>query len=136
MVVYFCPLYARLNVSTCNVIHSFNMSIIQKFWTNQIAAYEVIFVMMLYCPTPQHLLQMKEGVNLLSLKTFGESKCPGYLNFLWNYSQTHYSDVRWCTSKLTLGHRQKKRGGGSNNTSSPTSLSNIFYTKPYKKITF
>ena len=26
-----------------------------------------------YCPTPQHLLHMQEGVNLLSVKTFGES---------------------------------------------------------------
>ena len=58
------------------------MSIIQKVLTNQIATYEIIIVMTPYCPTPQHLLHMQKGVNLLSLKTFGESKCPGYLNFL------------------------------------------------------
>ena len=65
-----------------------------------------------YCPTPQHLLHMQEGFNLLRLMTFSESQCPGYLNFLWNFSQTHYSDVRWCTSKWTLDNRLKKRGGG------------------------
>ena len=54
---------------------------------------------------------MHEGVNLLSLKLFGESKCPGYLNFIWNYFRTHYSDVRWCTRKWTLSHRRKKTGG-------------------------
>ena len=64
------------------IIHSSDMSIIQKFLTNQIATHEIIIVMTPYCPTPQHLLQMQKGVNLLSLKTFGESKCPGYLNFL------------------------------------------------------
>ena len=109
------------------------MSIIQKFLINQIAANEIIIVMTPYCPTTQHLLHIQEGVNLLRLKTFGKSKCTGYLNFLWNYSQTHNSDVRWCTSKWTLGHRRKK---GGINTSSPISLSNIFYTKPYKEIKF
>ena len=89
-----------------------DMSIIQKFLTNQIAANEIIIVMTPYCPTPQHLLHIKEWVNLKSLKTFGESKCPWYLNALWNYSQTHYSIARWCTSKWTLGHRRKKMGGG------------------------
>ena len=58
------------------------MSIIQKFLTNQIASNEIIIVMTPYCPTTQHLLHMQEGVNLLSLMTFDESKCPGYLNFL------------------------------------------------------
>ena len=58
------------------------MSIIQKFLTNQIAANEIIIVMMPYCPTLQNLLHIEKGVNLLSLKTFGESKCPGYLNFI------------------------------------------------------
>ena len=72
--------------------------------------------------------------NLLSLKNFGESKCSGYLNSLWNYSQTHNSDVRWWTSKFTLGYRQPERRGY--NTSFPVSLSNMFYTKPGKKITF
>ena len=71
-----------------------------------------------YCPTPQHLLHMQKEVNLLSfedcltLKKSGESKFPGYLKFLWNYSQTYYSDVRWCTSKWKLGHSRKKKGGG------------------------
>ena len=45
------------------------MSIIQKFLTNQIAANEIIIVMTPYCPTPQNFLHMREGVNLLSLKT-------------------------------------------------------------------
>ena len=57
-------------------IHSSDMSIIQKFLTNQIASNEIIIVMTRYCPTPQHLLHMQEGFNLLSLITFGESKCP------------------------------------------------------------
>ena len=96
-------------------IHSSDMSIIQKFLTNQIASNEIIIVMTPYCPTPKHL---QEGVNLLSLMTFGESKCPGYLYINWNFSPKHYSDVRWCASKWTLGHRRKKREGGYN-TSSP-----------------
>ena len=45
------------------VIHSSDMSIIQKFLTNQIASNEIIIVMTPYCPTPQHLLHMQEGVN-------------------------------------------------------------------------
>ena len=102
-------------------IHSSDMSIIQKFLTNQTVANEIIIVITPYCPTPQPLLHIQEGVNLLSLKIFDISKCLGYLNFLWNYSQMHYSDVRWCTSKWTLGHRRKKRGGGYN-TSSPIIL--------------
>ena len=113
------------------------MSIIQKFLTNHIAANEIVIIKTPYCPTPQHLLHMQKGVNLLSLKTFGESKCPAYLVFLWNYSHTHYSDVRWCTSKWKLCHRQKKkRRGEVYKTSSPISLSNTFYTKSDKKITF
>ena len=48
------------------------MSIIQKFLTNQIASNEIIIVMTPYCPTTQHLLNMQEGVNLLSLMTFDE----------------------------------------------------------------
>ena len=64
------------------VIHSSDMSIIQKFLTNQIASNEIIIVMTPYCPTPQHLLHNQERVNLLILMTFDESKCPGYLNFL------------------------------------------------------
>ena len=88
------------------------MSIIQKFLTNQIAANENINLMKPYGPKTQHLLHMQEGVNLLSWKIFGEWKCPKYLNSLWNYSHTHYSDVRRCTSKWTLGHRRKKKGGG------------------------
>ena len=39
---------------------------------DQMAAYEIIISMTPYCPTPQHLLhieEVKEGVNLLSLKT-------------------------------------------------------------------
>ena len=39
-----------------------------------------------------------------------KSKCAGYLISLWNYFQIHYIDVRWCTSKWTLDHRQNKRG--------------------------
>ena len=109
------------------------MSIIQKFLTNQIATNEIIIVMTPYCPTPQHLLHMQKGVNLLSLKTFDESKCPGYLNFLLNYSQALYSDVRWCTSKWTLGHTRKKRKGGIT-PRLPFHYPNIFYTKTDKKI--
>ena len=45
------------------LIHSSDMSIIQKFLTNQIASNEIIIVMTPYCPTPQHLLHMQEGVN-------------------------------------------------------------------------
>ena len=113
-----------------SIIHSSDMSIIQKFLTNQIASNEIIIVMTPYCPTTQHLLHMQEGVNLLSLMTFDESKCPEYLNFLWNYSQTHYIDVRWCTSKWTLGHRRKKKGGIT-----PRLPFHFFYTKPDMKRT-
>ena len=74
-------------------IDSCDMSIIQKCLTNQTAVNEIIIVMTPYCPTPQHLLHMYEGVSLLSLKTFGVSKCSGYLSFLLIYSQTHDSDV-------------------------------------------
>ena len=80
-----------------------------------------------YCPTPQHLLHMQEGVNLLSLKTFGELKRPGYLNSLRNYSQTHNSDVRWCKISSRYVIDKRKEGGGGYDTSSPISLSSIFY---------
>ena len=80
------------------------------------------------------LLYMQNGVDLLSLKLFDESRCPGYLNFLWNYFRTHYIAVRWCTSKWTLGHRRKKGGGYL--TWSPILLSNTWYTTSDKKITF
>ena len=86
----------------------------RHFWpirSLQIASNHIIIVMTPYCTTPQHLLHMQEGVKLLSLKTFGESKCPGYLNCLWNYSQAHYTYGRWCTSKWTLGHNRKKNRG-------------------------
>ena len=46
-------------------IHSSNISIIQKYLTNKIAANEITIAMTPYCPTPQHLLHMQEGVNLL-----------------------------------------------------------------------
>ena len=52
----------NLNKETMT-IHSSDMSIIQKFLTNQIASDEIIIVMTPYCPTPQHLLHMQEGVN-------------------------------------------------------------------------
>ena len=118
------------------VIHSSDMSIIQKFLTNQIASNEIIIVMTPYCPKPQHLLHMQEGVNLLSLMTFDESKCPGYLNFLWNFSQTHYSDVSWCTSKWTLGYRRKKRGVRRVTPRLPFHfIIQYFYNKPEKKRT-
>ena len=64
---------------------SFDMSIIQKFLTNQIASYEIIIVMTPYCPTPQHVLHMQEGFHLLRLMTFSESKCPGYLHFPFKF---------------------------------------------------
>ena len=66
-------------------------------------------------------------------EVFGESKCPGNLNFLWNFFRTHYIAVRWCNSKWTLGHRRK---GGGYNTSSPILFCNTFYRTPIKKITF
>ena len=54
-----------------------------------------------------------------------------YLDFLWNYFQTHYIDVRWCTSKWTLGYRRKKRAGGV----TPRLVSNfISYTLKTLKI--
>ena len=85
-------------------IHSSDMSIILKFLTNQIAFNEIIIVMTPYCPTPQHLLHMQKG-----LMTFGESKSPGYLNFLWKYSQTHYNDAqvseRWTIDERKYGGR-------------------------------
>ena len=68
-------------ILTQHLIHSSDMSIIHRFLTNQIAANEIIIVTTPYCPTPQHLLHM-QGVNLLSLMTFGESKCHVYLNSL------------------------------------------------------
>ena len=37
------------------VIRSSEISIIQKFLTNHIAANEIIILMTPYCPTPQHL---------------------------------------------------------------------------------
>ena len=55
------------------------MSIIQQFSTNQIAANEIIIVMTPYCPTPQHLLHLDEGVNFTKFEDFCESKYPGYL---------------------------------------------------------
>ena len=114
-----------------NTIHSSDMSIIQRFLTNQITANEIIIVITPYCPTPQHLLHM-QGVNLLSLKTFDESKYNiTYTWILFEITLRRITVVRWCTRKWTLGHRRRKRGGGS-----PISLSNIFYTKPDKKITF
>ena len=58
------------------------MSLIQKFLTDQIAADEIIIVMTPFCRTYQHLLHNIQGVNLLGLKLFGESECPGYLDFL------------------------------------------------------
>ena len=39
-----------------NLLHSSDMSIVQKFLTNQIVANEIIIVMTPYCPTHQHLL--------------------------------------------------------------------------------
>ena len=45
------------------------MSIIQKFLTNEIASDDIIIRRTPYCPTPQHLLHMQEGVNLLGWKT-------------------------------------------------------------------
>ena len=42
-------------------------------------------------------------------------KVSWILKCLWNYFRSHYIDVRWCTSKWTLGHRRKKSfvwGGG------------------------
>ena len=45
-------------------------------------------------------------------EAFWWSKCPRYLNFLWNYSRAHYIDVRWWTSKWTLGYKRKKGWGG------------------------
>ena len=42
--------------------------------------------------------------------------------------------MRWCTSKWTLSHRRRERGGGYN-TSSLISLSKTFHTMPDKKIT-
>ena len=74
-------------------IHSSVFAIIQKFLTNQIAADEIIIVMAPYCPTPQHLLHLQEGVNLLCLKTFSESKCPGYQNFLLKLLP---DALQWC----------------------------------------
>ena len=105
------------------------MSIIQRFLTNQIVANEIIIVMTPYCPTPLHLLHTQEGVNLLSLKTFGESKCHVYLNSLWNNSHTHYSDVRWCTSERWVID-ERKRGRESITPRLPFPYPNIFYTKP------
>ena len=133
--LFLCPPAPRSKIG--GHIHSSDMSIIQKFLTNQIDYNEIIIVMTQYCPTTQHLLHMQEGVNLLSLMTFNESKCAGYLNFLWNSSQTHYSDVRWCTSKWTLDYRRKKREGRGvlHLVSHFISLSNILYTKPDKKRT-
>ena len=65
-------------------IHSSDMSIIQKFMTNQIAVDEIIIVMMPILSS--HTLQIQGSIiqkgNLLNLKGFGESKCPGYQNFL------------------------------------------------------
>ena len=87
------------------------MSIIVKFLTNQTAAYEIIIAITPYCPTPQHLLHMQEGVNLLNLMTFGESKCPGHLLFfeitlrritvMWYYAQV---SVRWAIDEIKGGY--------------------------------
>ena len=43
---------------------------------------------------------------------------------MWDDAQV---SKRWATD-------ERKGEGGGNNTSSPISLSNIFYTKPNKKI--
>ena len=49
------------------VLHSSDMSIIQKCMVNQMA--DIIIAITLNCPTPQQLLYLQEGVYLQSLKT-------------------------------------------------------------------
>ena len=72
-----------------------DMSIIQQFSTNQIAANEIIIVMTPYCPTPQHLLHLDEGVNLLSLKTFvNQNILDTYIKSSWPYYLQWY-EVGW-----------------------------------------
>ena len=53
-----------------------------------------------------------------------------------NFSQMHYSDVRWYIFKLILGNRLKNEKRGGYSPSSLILLSNVFYTWPDKKITF
>ena len=53
-----------------------------------------------FIPHLTHLLHMQEEVNLLSLKLLGESKCPGYLNFLWNYSHRSIT-VMWDDAQVS-----------------------------------
>ena len=84
----------------------------------------------------RHIVPQLNTCCILSLMTFDESKCAEYLNFLWIYSQTHYSDVRWFTSKWTLGHRRKKRGGGVYTPRLPFHfIIQYFYTNPDRKRT-
>ena len=71
------------------------MSIIQKCLSNQIAANEIITVMTPYCPTPQHLLHLKEGVNLLSLKTLvNQNILDTYIKSSWPHYLQWY-EVGW-----------------------------------------
>ena len=73
---------------------------------------------------------MQDGVKFSSLKLFGESKCPGYLNFLWNHFRTHYIHMRRRTSeRWAIGERR----GWGDNISSPISSSNTFYTKAWQQ---
>ena len=72
-------------VNTINLcMHSSDLSIIQKFLTNQIIANEIIIVMTPYCPTSQHLFHIQEGVILLSLKTMVNQNVLSTLIFFKN----------------------------------------------------
>ena len=119
------------NTACCGMINSFTVLTCQSFrnfWPIRL----LLMKSSLIVPHLNTCCICKE-VNLLNLKTSGESKCPGYLNFLWNYSQMHDSEVRWFTSKWMLGHRQKKRGG--DNTSSPISYL-IFFIQASQEILY
>ena len=114
-------LWKRFTFYILLYIHQFTdptCHLFRYFFTNQIASNEINIVMTPFCPTPHHLLHMKEGVNLVSLMMFKMSLIP-------NCSLKWLSDALHWWSKWTLGHRRKKRG---NNTSSFhfISLSNIF----------
>ena len=110
-----------------------NLHILQKFLVNQIAANEIIIVKTPYCPSPQRLLQ--EWVKLLSLKLWW-IKMSWITNFLRNYSQTPYSDVKRCTSKWTLGHRRKKSGEGGITPRLPFHYPIFFLYQTWQEITF
>ena len=81
------------SVSGLRSIHSSDMSIIQKFLTNQIATNEIIIVVTPYCPTPQHLLHMQKRDEFTKFEDFWSIK----MSWMPKFSLKLLSDtLQWC----------------------------------------